>query len=309
MDCSKIAYLMAAGLLSVPLSATIQVTENFAVEGFIDMSYSGDDATGSEDTFGLDQAEIDFLFTYDAVSARVDINGFDEFNTLDLEQAFVTYSFENGVSITGGKYLSYLGWEAAEPTGLYQYSYAYGVGGYIPGYHNGVKLDFASEMFEFGVSLVEDLAVGFGSGAVDFFDDYGSEVFVKLMPMEGLTLFAAWAHDEGSALGDVDVYNFWASYEIGSLLLAGEFNFIDMWGVEGKSALVMAYYSITDKLGLTVRWGTENWDDTLEDNSSYTISPSYALSDNLLILGEIKLTDWDSSEDVTSWAVEVLFTF
>ena len=43
----------------------------------------------------------------------------------EVEQAFVNYALGNGDVITAGRYASMLGFEAFEPTGLYQYSTAY----------------------------------------------------------------------------------------------------------------------------------------------------------------------------------------
>lgn len=318
MDCSKISSLLAVGLIAAPLSATIQVTDNFALEGFVDMSYYSDDAAGSDDSIGLDQVEIDFLFSFDSVSAQADLNYFgDADGDVQLEQAFLTYSLESGISVTAGKYLSYLGWEGAEPVDLYQYSYAYGVGGYIPGYHNGVRVDYANESMEFGVSIVDDLAIGPITHTIAD-DDYGMELYAKFMPAEGLTLFAGYGHDENPDDADdttdetADVFNFWASYEMGDLLLAVEYNNFDLYGVDGNSGLLMAYYSITEKVGLTGRIAMEDFDDDTLDNMSYTLSPSYAVSDNLLLLAEISLFEFDdetASESYTAFAVEALFMF
>ena len=46
-----------------------------------------------------------------------------------VEQAFVNYALGNGDVITAGRYASMLGFEAYEPTGLYQYSTAYDIVG------------------------------------------------------------------------------------------------------------------------------------------------------------------------------------
>ena len=43
------------------------------------------------------------------------------------EQAFVNLALGNGDVITAGRYASMLGFEAYEPTGLYQYSTAYDI--------------------------------------------------------------------------------------------------------------------------------------------------------------------------------------
>ena len=60
------------------------------------------------------------------------------------EQAFVNYALANGGVVTAGRYASMLGFEAFEPTGLYQYSFAYAIGNLgdasvLPLYAQGVK--------------------------------------------------------------------------------------------------------------------------------------------------------------------------
>ena len=45
--------------------------------------------------------------------------------TPKVEQATITYDLGNGFSITAGKMLTYMGFEAYDPTNMYQYSYAY----------------------------------------------------------------------------------------------------------------------------------------------------------------------------------------
>ena len=39
----------------------------------------------------------------------------------NLEEAIITYDFGNGFSVTAGRMLSYLDFEAYDPTNMYQY--------------------------------------------------------------------------------------------------------------------------------------------------------------------------------------------
>ena len=115
----------------------IVVNEFLSFEGFVDSSYShtnsDQDAGGqeSDNSFQVDQVEISWMFDFDVVTAQIDL----EYEDLDgakdddyddeVEQAFVNYALGNGDVITAGRYASMLGFEAFEPTGLYQYSTAY----------------------------------------------------------------------------------------------------------------------------------------------------------------------------------------
>ncbi|MDQ8183902.1 porin, partial [Pelagicoccus sp. SDUM812005] len=150
---NKLLSLTAAGALlsSSALYGQIEINDNLSVTGFLDMSlFHADNDDGDSTSFDLDQMEIDFLLSFDEITAQIDLDyQRGDANEIDLEQAFLTYDLGEGTSITAGKFLSYMGWETAEPTGLYQYSYAYGTT--IPGYHNGVSIDFSEEWGSLGL--------------------------------------------------------------------------------------------------------------------------------------------------------------
>ena len=149
---NKIAIASAFIAASSFSFAEIALTENLSVEGFVDMSYTDSDAGDSR--YGIDQVEFDFLFNAGAVSAQVDVqyegskksvldvaklrsqlesgnpsdkdsDYLSDVNEVIIEQAFVTYDLGNGGALTAGRFASQLGFEAFEPTGLYQFSTAY----------------------------------------------------------------------------------------------------------------------------------------------------------------------------------------
>ena len=82
----------------------------------------------SDNSFAIDQVEIDWMFNFGKVTAQVDLeyeeSGASTTSLASVEQAFVSYDLGNGASLTAGRYESMLGLEAKEPTGLYQYSTA-----------------------------------------------------------------------------------------------------------------------------------------------------------------------------------------
>ena len=140
--------------------AEIALTESLSVEGFVDMSYVDSDAGDS--AFGIDQVEFDFLFNAGGVSAQVDVqygtkdvSGTDV-NEAIIEQAFVTYDLGNGGSLSVGRMASSLGFEAFEPTGLYQYSTAYSKASPLPAYNQGVKYSNGA----LGVAIVDGVTAG-----------------------------------------------------------------------------------------------------------------------------------------------------
>ncbi len=112
------------------LMGEIVVNETLSYEGFVDSSYTYLDADGENDNnFSVEEVEISWLFNFNPITARIDIEYEENANDLEVERAYIVYDFgeqcENS-SLTVGRYASMLGFEAYEPTGLYQYTNAYG---------------------------------------------------------------------------------------------------------------------------------------------------------------------------------------
>lgn len=111
------------------LMGEIVVNDVLSYEGFVDSSYTYMDQDGeSDNNFSVEEVEISWLFNFNPVTARLDIEYEEDANALEVERAYIVYDLEQceGSSITVGRYASMLAFEAYEPTGLYQYSNAYG---------------------------------------------------------------------------------------------------------------------------------------------------------------------------------------
>ena len=167
---NKIAIASAFLAASSFSMGEIVVNDFLSFEGFVDSSYSTSQADiegdkESDNSFGVDQVEISWLFNFDAVTAQIDLEyeDGDEENEDGVEQAFVNLALGNGDVITAGRYASMLGFEAYEPTGLYQYSTAYTLDGQAVSaasqYVQGVKYTRTTDTTFFGISL-QDQAFG-----------------------------------------------------------------------------------------------------------------------------------------------------
>lgn len=304
----RLTGMVASALLAAGTAyGQIEINENLAVTGFLDMSAtdtSSDD--GDSSSYNLDQAEIDFLVSFDEITGQIDLNylgGND--GSFDLEQAFITYDLGSGSSITAGKSLSYHGWETAEPTGLYQYSYAYDLVGTIPGYQNGVRYDYADDVMALGLGLLDSV---YGPDGSIGDSSYGVEAKAVFTPAEGLTLYFGYATDKMETGEDMDLINFWASYEVGGATYAIEYNTYDFGTLEGDQWLAMGNWPLTDSLGITARVS----DDSIDGGDSamkYSLSPGWTIGDNLAMLIEVSETDFDSMGSTTALAFETIFTF
>ena len=316
---SKLVLGLAAGILAAATSrGEIVINDKLKVDGFIDMSTTYKDTDeGSESTASFDQWEIDFHFApVEKLSARVDLNDVNATDEgAEVEQAFLTYDFENGLTASAGKFLSALGYEGAEPTLLYQYSVSATIIGY-PGYASGANARYSTDLFSIYGAVVD----GFYSGDNDP-ESFSGEAQFKLFPVEGLTLQAGYATEEfeetldeegavADAAYDKGILNFWAEYKTGGLTLAAEYN--ELYEIQGKGSdgdgyLVMANYDFGAP-AITLRHSNAELDNGYED-TEFTISPSYQVTANLLAIAEYRHDDLGDAGDTDTYALELLYTF
>ncbi|MBU2872258.1 porin [Colwellia sp. E2M01] len=318
---TKLTPVAATLFLSLgALSAQAEeVKDPLSISGFVDMSYYSSDLDGADPSMGLDQAEIDLAYDFgNKLSVNVDIeyqSSDANADGVDLEQAYMTYAYTDNISVKAGRFLSYSGFEAEEPTGLYQYS-GTGYAKYFYGYYQqGVSGMYSADKFAVAVSVVNSLA-----GPQDFnADSPAIETMFAFMPTEAITLKAFYSMDETATGQDIDMINLWGSYAAGPLTIGLEYNMADNTAgddTEASGYLAMVNYAFTDKVGLTLRYNAWEVENSLtgaatEESSGITISPSYVVNDNLLMVFEYRM---DSNEgtagaDANSFAVEALVTF
>ncbi len=316
LGTSAVALAMLA---VIPVAhADIELGNGISIAGFLDMSYSSfkPDGGSSTESIGIDQFETDFKYAGSSgVSAQVDIEYGEGFDGSDdetfVEQAFVTKAFTEQFSVKVGRFLSYSGWETEEPTGLFQYS-GTGYAKYFYGfYQNGVSANYTGAKFAVMGSAVTSAFNPNDRNSTDGVDDeMGYEFGLALMPVEGLTAKAFYISDNDT---DTDIVNVWASYAAAGFTFAGEYNTADYGDAgEGDGFLVMANYA-TGPLGFTVRYHDFEIEDAggavTDDASVITLSPSYKVGGNLLLVAEYRMDSSDTNGDSDTIALEALFTF
>ena len=295
---------VAAFALAIFAAQTVYAEVEFS--GFVDMSVFSDDGDAS---MSLDQFELDASTDLGGgISMRADVNALGPTAPVELEQAFITYDTGEGLALTVGKFLSCTGFEAAEPTGMYQYSYSatlvYG------GYQNGVAASYGTDMFGLYGAIVSSVWDGAETDVSGDESDVGFEAQVALMPVAGITAKAALAKEDEQTL-----INVWGLLETGPLSIAAEVNSMSDWGEyeSGVGYLGMVNYGLSDQVGVTARYSAIAWtpigggeDD---ETSEITIAPSYAVSDNWSLIGEVKMLTEGDADAVTQIALESLLTF
>lgn len=336
---NKIAIASAFFAASSFSFAEVALTENISVGGFVDMSYShtDDDFDGgkeSTNSYTLDQVEVSWYFDFSPVTAQIDIEY--EGGDVLVDQGFVSYDLGGGSAITAGRYDSMLGFEAFEPTGMYQNSYAYSSNAEVlvennitysdfitPGTNEGVKYTYENDSSFFGISLQDggffgDDRLGGDNDADPLAELVANLLGIPAVTSSGYAIEAAFATDLGNGLGlfvglldesvetsagDVDstVFNTYLTYETGAWLFAAEYIMTEhdfgALEVDIDSFLVMANYSYSDQASITGRISEVEIDDFAE-GTKLTLAHNYAFTDNLLLVTELSTVDYDYDNDL-----------
>ena len=348
---NKIAIAAAFLAASSFSTAEIVINDFLSFEGFVDMSYTHTDqdvdntplSSGSGNSYALDQVEISWLFDFDPVTAQIDVQHLDGQGTSigggsTIEQAFATYHLDNGSAFTAGRFDSMLGFEAFEPTGLYQYSLAYlapedlavnpfgffGTG-ILPGQDQGIKYTVESDTTFFGISLVD--AVNGGRLGGNGVSDFGIEVAGAIDFENGLAWFAGARFNDGdetaiAGYDDLYILNTYVTFETGAWVFAGElvygeqdFGAVIPNDLETFQALLMANFAYSDAASVTGRLSYAEAEQGAadEDFVKYTLAHGYAFTDNLFLVNEISFVDGEDAAgndvEILTAAAELIFSF
>jgi len=339
---NKILALLATIGLASSVTA-VEINENLSINGFIDASYThlDDSDRGEEQYLGVDEIELNFLFNHGPVSGAIHIDDYigdgdsasADNSQVEIEQAHVTYSMDNGVSFTVGKYGSALGFEREDPAGLYTYSRAYrddistsggvsslgnsfNLGNVDANVVEGLTVAYASEAFSIGVSLENGIDANIDD------DNLNAEVAFAYTGIENLSIGGGYFFDNrDNNTEEVDILNLHVALTAGKLLLAAEY--VELQGQDSNNGgdrdgyLLLADYDINDKFGVALRYSsneagidTDGIDgfEQMADADTVTIAPNYSLTDNLGVILEYSDIDF-GDQDADLLALEVTYTF
>jgi hypothetical protein len=320
---SKLASWAASLLaLAATASADVKVNDNFSVNGYFVGSYTNTDhdTFGDSDTtfsngtlFGnTDAVKVGLLGTSGQLSAYGSIlylPASGSTNEAGLLDAYATYDAGSGFKITGGKFLSYLGYEAFDAPNMAQLTYGYTIFA-VPAYHTGAKLDYATKTFSVGVAVVDSVfggAKGFFEGDREYDDDLGVEAIFTYTGVENLTIFAGIAHeDTHKATNKLFIFDLWASYKVSeTVTIAGEF---DVQEDVGKGWLAFLNYKANDQVSIAFRASGFEADAGGSD-TKFTVAPTYTVSPNISIRAEVSFAEGDIWGDYKFFGVQALFKF
>jgi hypothetical protein len=321
---SKLAWAASSLALVATAFADVKVNENISINGYaigaitstsidglpdIDTYF---ESKGSPALVNADAVKLGVLGTTGPVSAYGSILYLPgAANEAGLLDAYATYDTGIGLKITGGKFLSYLGFEAFDPVNMTQLTYASTIWA-VPAYHTGAKLDFAGKTFSVGIAAVDSVysgSKGFFEGDREYDDDIGFEAMFSYTGVQNLTVFAGMAYEDTKGAADeLFIFDLWASYAVtDKLTLAAEYDMendrLDAW-------LVQAGYKFTDKFSMNGRISGIKWDQKVGggDDMKYTIAPIFTINSNFALRGEFSIGDGDSG-DYTFAGGQIVFKF
>jgi hypothetical protein len=316
MNLKTLTTIVALAATTVTGLADVKLDDNFTLSGYAAGAYMNyrPSIGPSVDSFfdaskpvpgGGDSNDILARLTANLkpFTAVASINYFPKIahNDISLLDAYVTLDAANGVTLTGGKFLSYLGYESFYPSLMDQISYANGdFLAPIPGYHSGGKIDFANKVFGAGVAVVDSVYSPNGPtrGDGEIKHNGGAEGYFTYTGIENLTLWAGFAYDTkgGFEPHNVTTLDFWGSYQLTKTLrVAGEFVSKDGGpGNRGSNWLAFLNYTFTDKLSSTFRVSGENMRDNGPSFVKLTVCPALNITPNFLIRAEYSYYDYSS---------------
>ena len=324
-------FLAAIGCLT----GEIIVNDFFSFEGFVDTSYTyldkekdpagASNINGTDQAFSLEEVEIILLLDFDPFSARMDVEYEDGDNEIDIEQAYIHFrpeTFLEGSAVTAGRYASMLGFEAYEPTRMYQYSNAYGgilgelIGGALSSAASNPGVTGDSDVAVFYDSILLPVSERYSQGIKYTFEDTNNFFGISIQDStvsydnrlrgdDGLDDMAV--DDEGYGLEIAYAYNL---MRIVTFFLGGAYEIgegIDSHGTSvGDTQSYVFNGYVTCQLGAWLFATEVNFSETEMDNffgsgvdaevESVTslIMANYAYNEKASVTGRISYTELDA---------------
>ncbi len=306
--------------LTTPLFAEVKLNENFSLSGYIQGSYQyvSPDPGESIDSLDIDSALLLATISFKPVTGVLSFfyvpEAVSETTVLD---AYATYDAGGGLTITGGKFLSYLGYESFFTVNNPTISFANGdFLAAIPGYHTGVKLDYSGNGFGLGTAVVDSIySPLYLKGDGELKGNAGFEGYIVYKGVPNLTLWSGFAYDTKGNFRTHSILtlDFWAQYQVNKkTLVAAEYAHKDGGvGDKGYNWLGLATYAFTDKFSSAFRVSGEELDNDGGSFTKYTVAPGFAVTSNLTVRAEASYYDYKdfAVENATFFGLQAFFKF
>ncbi len=315
--------LAAAVSLAASLTAfaDIKVNESFTVSGYAAGSYriTDPDPGSATDKFDMDAVKTMFTTNFKPVTGSISLF-YQPGQDVTVLDAFVTMDVGNGSTITAGKFLSYLGYEAFDIVNMTQISYANGdFLGPIPGYHSGVKWDFSDKDVGYGLALVDSVYSGpnYLKGDGELRHNAGFEGYFVYKAIPDVTVWTGFAYDtKGNVIhkdNEIFTANIWLGYNLTKDSTLGlEYVHKDGGlGDTGYNWLAFYGYNFSSKVSSAFRLSGEKLKDGGPGFTKFTVAPAYKVNDNFLVRAEVSYYDYKdyTSDKALFFGIQSVFKF
>jgi len=255
---SKLAVAFLAAASSIAASAADAPAPAVTFSGYAVVTGSISKDSGAASVSDLDLTAAKFgvnakLASNVSAYASLYYNGTDA----DLLDAYVTFDAGSGLTITAGNFLSYMGYEAFDAVNMTQISYANGglLGGPVPAYHTGVKVDYTAGVHGIGAAVVDSI---YGPTLFNGDGDYTTKGLEAYYTYKGIKDTQIWLgglqdNDNGGA-----VYDLWVSYALSKTDSIGAEYLVKE--SDGYNWLLAYTKAVDSKISVTARLSGESSD-------------------------------------------------
>ncbi|MFT3869575.1 MAG: outer membrane beta-barrel protein [Nibricoccus sp.] len=339
----RITQMASVAALSLVATATsfadVKLNDNISLSGYVVGLADSKSIDKTENVSGLDiqATKLATKVNFAPVSGTVSLFAGSD-NKVAVLDAYATYDLGGGTSVTGGKFLSWLGYEAFDPVNMINITYAWStdaLGAFpgIPGYHTGVKVEYSTDTMGAGLAVVDSNDSNFftdvkkGDGDLD--NGAGLEGYYTYKG-KALTVFLGAAYNSAETEPGSTYYvspadtgfksysgDIWVQYVVGQLTIAGEYSLykakfdpipgtppIQVKDLKTYFAGVWVKYAVSDKFALVgrVSTGKTNLYGAADKPTyvKYTFSPVLTVTGNLEICGEASYTTYDKIDPIDS---------
>jgi hypothetical protein len=321
MTTSKKLLVIAASALALATGVKAQV----AIGGYAAASWTHTSGAAT-DRLDIDSALLKFTGDSKPVQGVVSLfyapgSTFFSPTATDADihvlDAYVNWDLGSGWSLTGGRFLSWMGYESfftvnnPEITGANTLAV-------IPGYEEGLRVTYTEKDWNAGFGVVDSAynPVTPLRGDGEWKSTYAIEAYLSYGGVKDLTVWLGLAYEPqpGAAKAKATL-DLWAQYQVSKeLYVAGEFTVED--NVVGATAdsetwLILANYMFDDKVSVAARVSGDTNNGPTVDDVKWTLAPTYTVSKNFSVRAEISylVNSGKAAADATSIGVQGVFRF
>lgn len=296
------AFLAAATTIAAVAADAPAAAPAVTFDGYAVVTSVTTNSTPSTSSLDLNAAKFGATGKFGSVTGYASLyyNG----TTTDLLDAYASVDAGEGFSVTVGKFLSYMGYEAFDVPNMAQISYANTQLAPIPAYHTGVKLDYSAATYGAGFAVVDSI---YGPSLYKGDSDLkkpGLEAYFSYKGIKDTTIWFGVADEVSSQKA---FYDLWVSYSINKTDSLGA----EVIKIESEGILWLVAYTkgLTPKLSLTSRISGDSPTGG-SSNLKYTLAPSYSVNDHFLVRAEVSyVSSYGLTPSSTTFAAQSIFKF